>query len=262
MKKILSIIFILSMLYSVIFSLNLPQEIVSKDSYGNNIYQVNVGNIKLGFKVIGEGEPVILLMGLGGTFENWPDDLINILSNHFQLILLDNRGMGWSTDIEEPFSYEILSEDVIRFMDKIELENANMIGYSMGSIFIQYIMLNHNEKINKAILIATSINTEGVLDSLYENANAPLPSDGPVKKQMDIVDDWSVNPEKFRNVENKILLVHGDSDNILFVENSLILSEYLPNSFLEIFEEGDHYLMFRYSEIFSNICLEFLMDIK
>jgi len=146
MKKTLLLVFILGLLCNMIFSIKIPENIVSKDNQGNNIYQVDIGEIKIGFKVVGEGEPIILLMGLGGTFENWPEDLINTLSKKYQLIMPDNRGMGWSSDIEEKtFSYEILSEDVIKFMDAIELEKAHMIGYSMGSIFIQYILLNHNE---------------------------------------------------------------------------------------------------------------------
>jgi len=260
MKKTLLLVFILGLLCNMIFSIKIPENIVSKDNQGNNIYQVDIGEIKIGFKVVGEGEPIILLMGLGGTFENWPEDLINTLSKKYQLIMPDNRGMGWSSDIEEKtFSYEILSEDVIKFMDAIELEKAHMIGYSMGSIFIQYILLNHNERVNKAVLNATSLNTEGVLESLYKNANAALPTFGPVKKQMDIVDNWKVNPEDFLNIENDILLT---ADNILIVENSYILSEYIKTSYLSIFEGLDHYLIFEKAKEFSYICIDFFEGFK
>lgn len=127
---------------------------------------------------------------------------------------------------------------------------------------MQYFLGVITERVNKAVLNATSLNTEGVLESLYKNANAALPTFGPVKKQMDIVDNWKVNPEDFLNIENDILLIHGTADNILIVENSYILSEYIKTSYLSIFEGLDHYLIFEKAKEFSYICIDFFEGFK
>ena len=241
-----------------VFSIVLPEKSIGYDKYGNKVYQVDTGEIKTGFKVIGEGEPLLLLMGLGGTMENWPQTIIDMLSYEYQVILMDNRGMGYSTDTDKPFTYEMLSEDVITFMDAIQLEKAHMLGYSMGTIFIQYIFLHHPERIDRAILNATAIDTTQTLENLHNYANAQLPTEGPVKKQLDSVVDWQIDPVVFESVKNEVLLIHGRSDNILDPEDSLILASVFENCWLVFFRGNTHYLIFENPVDFAYVCLDFL----
>lgn len=261
MKK--NVLFALILVFVVIFSfgiqLNIPAESVAIDAAGNKVYQIPVGDIVIGFKVIGEGEPLLLVTGLGCEMIHWPQTILDILSHDYQLILMDNRGMGFSGDvIDQPYSYEMLSEDVVSFMDAIGLEKADMLGYSMGSIFIQYILLNHPERVGRAILNATSFDTTGCLADLRKNANAELPTEGPVKKQLDIVDDWQVDPADFSDIDHSVLFIHGTSDNILPVSNSVVLSSYFKNSWLIRFNGDDHYLIFEDPVDFAYCCLTFL----
>jgi pimeloyl-ACP methyl ester carboxylesterase len=260
MKKRLLLILIL--IFVVVFSfgvkLNIPEEHIAVDAAGNYVYQIGVGEIEIGFKVIGEGEPLLLITGLGCEMIHWPQTILDMLSHDYQLILMDNRGMGYSSDVDKPYSYEMLSEDVISFMDAIGLEKTDMLGYSMGSIFIQYIMLNHPERLGRAILNATSYDTSGCLADLQKNANAELPTSGPVKKQLDIVDFWQIDPSVFSSVDNLVLFIHGTADDILAVSNSVVLSSYFENSWLIRFEGDDHYLIFEDPVDFAYCCLTFL----
>lgn len=256
MKKIVILVLLLCSLS--LLALKLPEEPVAYDSELNPIYQVDAGEIQVGFQVLGEGEPLLLLMGLGGTMMNWPKTVIDMLSYEYQVILMDNRGMGFSTDRDKPFTYDMLSEDVIAFMDAIELEKAHMLGYSMGSMFIQYLLIYHPERVDRAILNATAIDTTHTLENLYQYANAELPSEGPVKKQLDIVVDWHVNPEVFETIQNMVLLIHGKSDNIIEPENALELAGVFDNCWLVFFEDNTHYLMYENPVDFAYVCLDFL----
>jgi len=181
-----------------------------------------------------------------------------MLSYEYQLILMDNRGMGYSTDTDKPFTYEMLSEDVVAFMDAIELKKAHMLGYSMGTIFIQYLFMHYPERVDRAILNATAINTSMTLENLNSHANAELPKEGPVKKQLDIVVDWEVNPELFKVIKNEVLLIHGRADNILDPNNSLILASAFENCWLVFFRGNTHYLIFENPVDFAYVCLDFL----
>ena len=256
MKKIA--VFVMLLFSISIFALKIPEAPVAYDSDLNPIYQVDVGEIQIGFQVLGEGEPLLLLMGLGGTMMNWPKTVIDMLSYEYQVILMDNRGMGYSTDLDKPFTYDMLSEDVIAFMDAIELDKAHMLGFSMGSVFIQYILIHHPERVDRAILNATAFDTTHTLENLYQHANAELPSEGPVKKQLDIVVDWHVNPEVFETVQNKVLLIHGREDLILEPENSLTLAGFFENCWLVFFQDNTHYLIYENPVDFAYVCLDFL----
>jgi len=266
MKK--NVFLLLCLIFSFAISISFSEEIipvgetVNIDDNGIPTYQVQNGEIKTGYKILGSGRPLLILMGLGGTIEDWPKVFIDMLSEEYQVILMDNRGMGSSTDTDKPFTYEMLSEDVISFMDVLGLEKTDIMGYSMGSIFTQYILLNYPERIDRAVLHATAYDSTKVMENLYEHSNEPLPEEGPVKKQMDISADWKVDPELFSSVDNDVLLIAGTDDNILDIENSVVLSNYIENSWLIKFRGTDHYLLFYYPVDFGNVIIDFLNHMR
>ena len=64
--------------------------------------------------------------------DRWPREFIDALSKQYQLIILDNRGMGYSTANDIKFSYKLFADDVISLFDALEVKKANVLGFSMG----------------------------------------------------------------------------------------------------------------------------------
>ncbi len=259
MKKIILSLIVFLLVGSVFsVALNIPEEYIDIDASGNKIYQVQNGEIKTGFKVIGEGEPLLMVMGLGETMAGWPQTVLDMFARDYQLILLDNRGMGYTTDVDKPFTYAMLGEDVINLMNIIGLEKTNLFGWSMGSIVSQYLLLNHSDRIDRAILNATAIDSTGTVGNFVELTGGDLPESGTVKKQLDFADNWKASPEELEKVTNFVLLIHGSADAIVPSENSVILSEYLHNSWMVRFKDNSHSVMFEEPVDFAYVCLDFL----
>ncbi|WP_299981096.1 alpha/beta hydrolase [Desulfobacula sp.] len=105
---------------------------IGSDKQGNAIYQVPANGIEIGYKLIGYGEPLVMIMGLGGTMDNWPQEIIESLSKKYQLILLDNRGMGYTKTNETMFTYKLFADDVIGLLNALKIKKANVLGYSRG----------------------------------------------------------------------------------------------------------------------------------
>ena len=80
---------------------------IGQDQQGNTIYQIHANGIEIGYKLIGSGEPLLMIMGIANTMEHWPSTLIETLSKKYQLILLDNRGIGYSTANHEEFTCKL-----------------------------------------------------------------------------------------------------------------------------------------------------------
>ncbi len=88
--------------------------------------------------------------------DRWPEEVIEALSKKYQLIIPDNRGMGYSTTNDATFTYKLFADDVIGLLDALGVKKANVLGYSMGSGITQKILLEYPQRCNKAIIYATS----------------------------------------------------------------------------------------------------------
>lgn len=122
---------------------------IGSDKQGNAIYQVPANGIDIGYKLIGSGEPLVMIMGLGGTMDNWPQEIIKALSRKYQLIILDNRGMGYTKTNETTFTYQLFADDVIGLLDALKVKKTNVLGYSMGSTITQKLLLEYPQRFNK-----------------------------------------------------------------------------------------------------------------
>jgi pimeloyl-ACP methyl ester carboxylesterase len=107
--------------------------------------------MKLFFKKVGEGKPLIILHGLFGLGDNW-NSIANAFSeNGFRVYLVDLRNHGRSGHDFE-FNYTVLAEDVYEFLEDEKVEKCDLIGHSMGGKVAMFLSLLHPEKINKMVI--------------------------------------------------------------------------------------------------------------
>jgi 3-oxoadipate enol-lactonase len=103
----------------------------------------------------GDGEPLLLIMGLGGSGRAWWR-LLPHLSGRARAVVLDNRGTGHSDRIRGLLSMPLLVTDVLAVMDAAELESAHVLGVSMGGMIAQHLALDHPERVRSLILGSTT----------------------------------------------------------------------------------------------------------
>ena len=58
----------------------------------NSLCRIQVGDISMGYRVSGDGYPLVMITGFGGTMDMWDPSVISILSRQYQVIVFDNRG--------------------------------------------------------------------------------------------------------------------------------------------------------------------------
>ena len=117
--------------------------------------EVNVNDINIYYEIHGNGYPFLLLRGLSSDVYRWPPDFIKELSKHFMIILFDNRGAGRTDKPDIEYSIKMMAEDTIGLMKALNIEKAHILGYSMGGMITQEIVLNYPEKVKKIILCST-----------------------------------------------------------------------------------------------------------
>lgn len=128
--------------------------------------KVKVNDIEMYYEVHGDGIPLVIINGYGGTSEGWEavSPLISDLSRHYKVITQDNRGVGRSTISDKPVSIKLMAHDIATLLDRLDAESAYIIGNSMGGMIAQELAINNPEKVLGLVLSATSPGGECFMD--------------------------------------------------------------------------------------------------
>lgn len=226
---------------------------IGQDAQGRAVYQVDANGISIGYKLVGEGAPMVMIMGLGGTAEHWPPQVVEALAKNHQLIVMDNRGMGHSTANDTEFSYPLFAADVIGLLDALGVKRSDVLGYSMGSTITQQLLLQYPDRFSKALIHATSTDGSNVAKAL----NGRVPADPIVARQVEATTHWKTPLEQLPAIPNQVMLVVGTADNVVGADSSKILASAIPGAWLVQFKGATHHLMYETPEGFSAAALTF-----
>jgi 3-oxoadipate enol-lactonase len=232
---------------------------------------VRISDIEMHYETYGDGFPLILIMGFAANKEWWPDELIKNLSNHYKVIIFDNRGAGRSTCSDAPISIKLLAKDTIELLDALDVQQANVFGMSLGGMVAQQMALDYPDRINKLVLGATTcgpihgrILTLGqfipTLKSLLgRKFNLDLyllhlafsreTRDLAVRRSIDAsrtypmkrLNQWNQlkacflfnNYKQLKNIHHETLILVGTKDVLIPPKNSEILFHNIPNATLK-----------------------------
>jgi pimeloyl-ACP methyl ester carboxylesterase len=103
---------------------------------------VRVEDINMSYRIYGDGYPLLLIMGYGGTMNLWEERFLRSLSKKYKVIVFDNRGMGETSSGHKDFTIEQFAEDTYELMDALMIERAHVLGWSMGASIAQELALN------------------------------------------------------------------------------------------------------------------------
>ena len=106
--------------------------------------------MKLNHKIIGEGQPLIILHGLFGMLDNW-QTLGKRWAENYQVILVDLRNHGHSPHHPE-LNYTVMMEDLEELTDDLFLDEINIIGHSMGGKLAMKFAQTYPELMNKLVV--------------------------------------------------------------------------------------------------------------
>src|SRR6266513_3199658 len=116
---------------------------------------VQVDGAQIAYRRVGNGLRLLVLNGFAATNTDWDPSFIDGLASSNELILVDNRGIGGSTDDGKPFDIAGLADDAARVIDQLGFEHTSVLGWSMGGFIAQTLALQHPNRVNKLILFST-----------------------------------------------------------------------------------------------------------
>jgi hypothetical protein len=120
------------------------------------VKKVQVGDIDIAYKMLGKGDPILLISPAQADMNAWVPSTLGQLSSNNTVIVFDNRGVGNTTTGSRPFSVQQFANDTAGLMDALKIQKADVLGYSLGSFVAQQLAVTHPEKVNRLILLASS----------------------------------------------------------------------------------------------------------
>ena len=175
---------------------------MNKDGHYNEGFSENSG-VKIFYRDYGpkDGDPILMVHGLGAQLVHWPIHLINFLqANNFRPITYDNRDVGLSSrflntpsfvldyvkyflrlPIKSEYTIDDMARDGINLLDTLNIKKTHIFSTSMGGMIAQIISAQYPERVKSFTLIAST-------------ASTPSPTNAPKKAVRDIMMERSKNP--------------------------------------------------------------------
>jgi non-heme chloroperoxidase len=150
--------------------------------------QENSANIDIYYEDLGTGQPVVLIHGFPLNGHSWEKQVLVLLNEGYRVITYDRRGFGASSQPSVGYDYDTFSADLNTLMTKLDLHDAVLVGFSMGTGEVtRYLGKYGSARVQKAVLMApvppfllkTNDNPEGVDQSVFDGIMKAIIEDRP-----------------------------------------------------------------------------------
>ncbi len=153
-----------------------PEESASS-SISAPIKFIQVDSLKIAYKVVGKGKPIIFLQRFRGTLNDWDPAFVDAVAKKYQVILFDAPGVGLSTGKVQT-SVTKWADQAVQFAHNLGIDHSVYLGWSMGGAVAQVIAINHPDNVDKLVLLGTG--PSGNLDFVPGNPEFGLRARKPV----------------------------------------------------------------------------------
>ena len=196
-----------------------------------------VNGIKMYYEVHGTGKPLVLLHGAFNTINTAFGQLIPALSKTRQVIAVELQGHGRTQDIDRPFSFEGMADDVAALLKFLKTDSADIFGYSMGGGVAQQIAIRHPELVRRLIITSSVYKYEGWTPetrAILPMLTPEMFESTPIKQEYDklapdpkhwkefinkmkkfVTTTYDFGADKIKAIKSPTLIIIGDGDGVL-----------------------------------------------
>jgi len=253
--------------------------------------------MELHYHRTGHGPTLLILHGLFGTWENWGFQ-VKKLSEKFDIIAADLRNHG-SSPHHDNISYHLMAEDVIELMDRLGVEQASILGHSMGGKVAMQLALDHPQRVEK-LIVADIAPVEypphhedvfaGLLDVDLDAVTSRAEADQQLARHIDSAGvrafllknlqrgkqggfDWKMNVAALHNeyrhiaaapaegqYPGPVLFIKGGDSDYLLPEHADAIKSRFPNAGYKVIEGVGHWLHAEKPAAFNRLVERFLTE--
>ena len=120
------------------------------------IRTVEAGKGTVGYRAIGEGPPLVMIMGLAGTMDAWPPSFVDALAARRRVIVFDNEGIRRSSAGRGPLTIRRMARRTAAMIRALRLGRPDVLGWSMGGMVAQSLARQRPRLVRRLVLCATA----------------------------------------------------------------------------------------------------------
>ena len=195
-----------------------------------------VNGLKTYYEIHGVGKPLLLLHGAFSTINTAFGQIIPELSKSRQVIAVELQGHGRTADIDRPFSFESMADDVAGLLKYLKIDSADIFGYSMGGGVAQQIAIRHPSAVRRLIITSSVYKYEGWSQetrSILPMLTAEMFESTPIKAEYDklapdpkhwkefinkmkkfVTTSYDFGADKIKAIKAPTLIIAGDGDGV------------------------------------------------
>ena len=109
----------------------------------------------VGYRTVGSGPPLVLVMGFAGTMETWEPAFVDALAHEFEVVLFDNAGVGRTAALRAPLTIDAMAQQTSALVSALHLGAPDVLGWSMGGLIAEAFAALHPAQVHRLVLCAT-----------------------------------------------------------------------------------------------------------
>jgi len=223
----------------------------------------DVNGIKLYYEIYGQGPPLVVLHGNGGSIKNatgfYPD-----LIKHYKVIAIDSRAQGRSTDTDKPLTYDQMAADVNSLLEQLQIDSVFIWGQSDGAILGLLLAMDYPKKVKRVLAFGANIQPDSLAVfpwAIAESEKIVKGTGSPNEKKLNqlMLDYPNIPYTKLSQIKAPVLIMSGDRD-VIRPEHILKLFQNIPNSQLCIIPGATHGAAWEKKDLFLMIMYDFFNE--
>jgi len=158
-----------------------PPAIISIVTAPVKLARTAIGTV--GYREIGSGPPLVMIMGFAGTMATWDPRLVDALAARHEVVVFDNAGIGKTSLVRGHLTIDAMANQTSALITALELKRPLVLGWSMGTMIAQALAVLHPTQVGRLVLAAAYPGTGSVepsqtaIDALTSNNSAKALAD-------------------------------------------------------------------------------------
>jgi pimeloyl-ACP methyl ester carboxylesterase len=232
--------------------------------YGNNPKAGNYfthQGVKIYYEIYGEGKPLVILHGSGGSIKS-RTALLPEFSSKYKVIAFDNRCHGKSDCPQGYLTYEQIAADVNAVLENLNIDSAFVWGHSDGGIVGLLLSIHYPKKVKKCLASGANLRPDTTavdpgIPPLLDKMWPMMKNDSARAKQFRLLAEQpNIKASDLKKIKADVLIMGGDRD-VIRNEHFLEMYNNIPNAFLCILPATTHGVYSDRSKWFMEILHDF-----